>query len=121
METSAWRYLDLAKSVKYLRGDKNIFNFGAHLGAYTRPDGSIDIDKLPETWESGGVSYTKAELKATLDKIGARVTRDDYLRAQRHNWKGFFIPAAVFCLFWVFVFIVFGKEPIAAPAESARK
>ncbi len=35
METSAWRYLDLAKSVKYLRGDKNIFNFGEHLGMYT--------------------------------------------------------------------------------------
>jgi nucleoside transporter len=121
METSAWRYLDLAKSVKYLRGDKNIFNFGAHLGAYTRTDGSIDIDKLPDTWDSGGVSYTKGELKATLDKIGARVTRDDYLRAQRHNWKGFFIPAAVFCLFWVFVFIAFGKEPVAAPAEPARK
>ena len=71
METSAWRYLDLAKSVKYLRGDKNIFNFGEHLGMYTKADGSIDLDKLPEAWESGGVSYTKAELKATFDKIGS--------------------------------------------------
>ena len=43
METSAWRYLDLAKSAKYLGGDKGIFNFGEHLGKYTTADGSIDI------------------------------------------------------------------------------
>ena len=120
METSAWRYLDLAKSVKYLRGDKNIFNFGEHLGMYTREDGSIDINKLPDPWVSGGVSYTKAELKATFDKIGTRVTRDDYLKAQRHNWKGFFIPPAIFALVWVFVFIVFGKQPAEVPAEPAK-
>ena len=98
METSAWRYLDLAKSVKYLRGDKNVFNFGEHLGKYTKADGSIDLDKLPDTGSPDGVSYTKAELKATFDKIGTRVTRDDYLKAQRHNWKGFFIPPAIFAL-----------------------
>ena len=120
METSAWRYLDLARSAKYLRGDKDVFNFGEHLGKYTKPDGSIDLDKLPDAWESGGVTYTKAELKATFDKIGSRVTREDYLKAQRHNWKGFFIPAAVFCLFWVFVFILFGKQPAEVPAEPAR-
>jgi len=121
METSAWRYLDLAKSVKYLRGDKNVFNFGEHLGTYTKADGSIDPDKLPDAWQSGGVSYTKVELKATFDKIGTRVTRDDYLRVQRHNWKGFFIPPAVFCLFWVVVFMVFGKQPAEATAEPAKK
>jgi hypothetical protein len=122
METSAWRYLDLAKAVKYLRGDKNIFNFGEHLGAYTKVDGSIDLDKLPDTWQSGGVSYTKAELKATFDKIGTGVTRDNYLKVQRHNWKGFFIPPAIFCLFWVLVFIAFGKQPAAAaPAEPAKQ
>ncbi len=43
----AWRYLDLAKSVKYLKGDKDIFNFGEHLGMYTQPDGSLDLDKAP--------------------------------------------------------------------------
>jgi nucleoside transporter len=121
METSGWRYLDLAKSVKYLKGDKNIFNFGEHLGKYTKADGSIDIDKLPETWESGGVTYTKVELKATFDKIGTPLNRDGYLRAQRHNWQGFFIPAAIFALFWVVVFIVFGKQPAAAAVESAKK
>ena len=121
METSGWRYLDLAKSVKYLKGDKNIFNFGEHLGKYTKDNGSIDIDKLPEVWESGGVSYTKAELKSTFDKIGSAVTRDGYLKAQRHNWKGFFIPAAVFALFWVFVFIVFGKQPAEVPAGPVKE
>ena len=121
METSAWRYLDLAKSVKYLRGDKNVFSFGEHLGKYTREDGSIDLNKLPEVWQSGGTSYTKEELKATFAKIGSKVTRDDYLKAQRHNWRGFFIPAAVFCLFWVFLFIVFGKQPAEASAEPAKK
>jgi nucleoside transporter len=119
METSAWRYLDLAKSAKYLRGDKDVFNFGEHLGKYTKPDGSIDLDKLPDAWKSGEVTYTKAELKATFDKIGTRVTRDDYLKAQRHNWKGFFIPPAIFALVWVFVFIAFGKQP--AEAEVAAQ
>ncbi len=120
METSGWRYLDLAKSVKYLMGDTNVFNFGEHLGKYTDEDGSINLDKLPETWKSSGVTYTKDELKATFDKIGSPVTRDRYLKAQRHNWKGFFIPPAIFALFWVVVFIVFGKQPPEAPAEPAK-
>jgi hypothetical protein len=52
--------------------------------------------------------------------MGARVSRDDYLKVQRHNWKGFFIPPAIFALFWVFVFIAFGKQPAEAPAEPAK-
>ena len=120
METSAWRYLDLAKSVKYLGGDKNIFNFGEHLGKYTTPDGAIDLNKLPNTWESGGVSYSKDELKATFDKIGGSVTREKYLKAQRHDWKGFFVPPAIFVLFWVLLFIVIGKEPPKA-AEPVKE
>jgi len=120
METSGWRYFDLAKTVKYFRGDKNIFKFGDHLGNYTRDDGSIDIDKLPDSWTSGGVTYTKEELKATLDKIGSHVTRDDYLKAQRHNWKGFFLPAAGFIVFWIFLFIVLGKEPSEVQVGPAK-
>ncbi len=121
METSAWRYLDLAKSVKYLRGDKTVFNFGEHLGKYTKPDGAVDPDKLPDTWQAGGVSYSKAELKATFDKIGNPVTREKYLQAQRHNWKTFFIPPAIFCAFWVVLFIVFGKQPAEAAATPAKE
>ena len=121
METSAWRYLDLAKSVKYVRGDKNVFNFGEHLGKYTKEGGAIDTDKLPEVWEFGKVSYTKAELKATFDKIGGPLTRDGYLKAQRHNWKGFFVPPAIFALVWVFVFIVFGRQPAEVVAEPVNK
>lgn len=121
MEQSAWRYLDLAKSVKYLRGDKTVFSLGEHLGIYTKEDGSIDISKLPDVWKSGGVSYAKDELKATFDKIGSKVTRDDYLKAQRHNWKGFYIPPALFVFFWVLLFIVFGKQPAEASAEPAKK
>ncbi len=121
METSAWRYLDLAKSAKYLRGDKNVFNLGEHLGKYTKADGTIDIDRLPEVWESAGISYTKEELKATFDKMGTAVTRDEYLKAQRHNWRGFFIPPAIFVLLWVFVFILFGKEPAKVPSEPVTE
>lgn len=120
VETLAWRYLDLSKSVKYLCGDKNAFNFGEHLGMYTQPDGSIDLDKLPEKWEAGGVDYTRAELQATFERIGTKVTREDYLKAQRHNWKGFFIPAAIFVLVWTLLFSVFGRQPAAAPAEPAK-
>jgi hypothetical protein len=121
METSAWRYLDLAKSAKYLRGDKNVFNLGEHLGKYTKADGTIDIDRLPEVWESAGISYTKEELKATFDKMGTAVTRDEYLKAQRHNWRGFFIPPAIFVLLWVFVFILFGREPAKVPSEPVTE
>ncbi len=120
METSAWRYLDLAKSVKYLLGDKDVFNLGEHLGNYTKEGGVIDLDKLPEVWKSGGVAYSKEELKATFDKIGSPVTRDKYLAAQRHNWTGFFIPPAIFALFWVLLFVVFGRQPAEPPAEPAK-
>ena len=118
METSGWRYLDLAKSVKYLRGDKNVFNFGEHLGKYTASDGSIDLSKIPDKWEAGGISYTKEELKATFEKVGTPVTRENYLKAQRHNWSGFFIPPAIFVLVWTFLFIVLGKQP--DKAEDAK-
>jgi nucleoside transporter len=111
METSAWRYFDLAKTLQYLRGDKDIFRFGDHLGTYTRADGSIDTEKLPDTWESGGVTYTKDELEATFEKIGTPLRREDYLRAQRHNWTRFFVPPAIFIVFWIFLFVIFGREP----------
>ncbi len=120
METSAWRYLDLAKSVKYLGGDKNVFGFGEHLGKYTNNDGTIDIDKLPDVWEAGGVSYTKAELKATFEKIGTPLNREKYLAAQRHDWGKFFIPPAIFIVFWTFLFIVMGKEPAKAQEEPVK-
>jgi hypothetical protein len=87
---------------------------------YTKGDGSIDIDKLPDVWKSGGVSYTKAELKATFDRIGSPVTRDNYLKAQRHNWKGFFVPPALFALFWVLLFAVLGKQPAEVSAEPLK-
>lgn len=120
METSGWRYLDLAKSLKYLRGDKTVFNFGEHLGMYTTADGAADLAKLPEPWKSGGITYTKDELKATFDKIGNPVTRPSYLKAQRHNWTGFFIPAAIFTLFWALLFVVFGRPPAEAPVEPGK-
>ncbi len=120
METSAWRYLDLAKAVKYLRGDKDVFNFGEHLGKYTKADGSIDLEKVPDGWQSGGVAYTKDELKATFDKIGTPLTREKYLQAQRHNWTGFFVPPAIFVSFWVLLFIFFGKQPVGVTPEPAK-
>ena len=120
METSAWRYLDLAKSVKYLRGDKEVFSFGEHLGKYTKADGSLDMDKLPAVWESGGIAYTKDELKATFDKVGTPLTRDKYLQAQRHDWIKFFVPPAIFVCFWVLLFIIFGREPAKTQDEPAR-
>ncbi len=121
MESSGWRYLDLAKSVKYLRGEKNIFDFGEHLGKYTKADGTVDFDKLPDNWQSGGVTYGKDELKATLAKIGDRVTRADYLKAQRHNWKAFYIPPAIFVLFWVVLFVFLGKQPAEAAPEPVQE
>lgn len=121
METSGWRYLDLAKTMKYLKGDKNVFNFGEHLGKYTKEGGAIDLDKLPDPWQSGGAAYSKDELKATFDKIGQPVTREKYLKAQRHNWSAFFIPPAIFAAFWVVIFILFGKQPPEAAAAAGAQ
>ncbi len=120
MEKSGWRYLDLAKTVKYIGGAREVFNFGEHLGKYTKEDGAIDFDKLPDPWQAGGAAYTKEELKATFDKIGEPVTREKYLQVQRHNWKGFFVPAAIIVVFWLLVFVFTGKEPEKA-VESAEK
>jgi hypothetical protein len=36
------------------------------------------------------------------------------LKAQRHDWKGFFIPAAIFVLVWTVLFIAFGRQPAEA-------
>lgn len=120
MENSSWRYLDLAKSVKYIGGDKNVFNLGEHLGKYAKSDGSIDFDKLPDVLQAGGVSYSREELKATFAKIGSQVTREDYLKAQRHNWRTFFLPPAIFILFWVVLFVVLGREPAKDSGQPAK-
>lgn len=113
-ETSAWRYLDLAKTVKYIGGDKDVFQVGEHLGRYTAAGGVVELDRIPDPWTAGGITYSKDELRATFDRIGQPVDREKYLRVQRHNWTRFYVPPAVFVLIWVFLFIVFGREPVAA-------
>lgn len=111
-EDSAFRYLDLAKSVKYAMGNKDVFAMGEHLGKYQNEDGTLAVDKLPE--KIGDV--TKAQILAGVDQVKAKtgkdtVTRADWLAVQRHDWKKFFLYPAYFCLFWIVVFVIFGREP----------
>lgn len=111
-ENSGFRYLDLAKSVKFLMGNKDVFAAGENLGKYQNEDKTLNVDALPEA--IGDV--TKAQIVAGLDQVKAitgkdTVTRDDWLAVQRHNWQKFFIYPAYFCIFWVVIFILFGREP----------
>ncbi|MDO5582225.1 MAG: hypothetical protein Q4G69_13945, partial [Planctomycetia bacterium] len=135
MKDSNWRFLDLAKTVKFYRGNTNIFDQGENLGNYQdKVNGRLGADALPEGLKVDGVEYSKKELDATFAKIvdllkekrtknkavsangpydinEKTITRGEYLSVQRHDWGRFFTWPACFIAFWVFVFVVFGREP----------
>jgi len=111
---SGLRFLDLAKSVKYVMGNKDVFNTAEdNLGNYQAEDGSLNIDAVPAEG-LGGV--TKDQIAAEVAQVKEltkkdTVTRSDWLSVQRHNWTKFFLYPAVFCIFWIVIFLIFGREP----------
>lgn len=121
-ENSSFRYLDLAKTVKYFMGNKDVFASGEHLGKYQKEDGTLDLDKLPEKVGDA----TKAQIAAGIDQVKAAagtetVTRNEWLSVQRHDWKKFFTYPAYFCIFWVVIFVLFGREPQKVEVDQKKE
>lgn len=139
-ESSNLKYLELAKSLKYVLGDKRAFD-AIDLGDYAKEDGTISADDLKMAKLEGNIKATDDEKAAVGDgeilmgsypniapvktedivnqiksvevKAGkdSSLTRDDWLKVQRHDWTKFFTFPAYFVIFWVVVFILFGREP----------
>ncbi|MDO5554495.1 MAG: MFS transporter [Planctomycetia bacterium] len=131
-ETSGLRYLDLAKSVGFYFAPEekkaDWWKIGDNLGKYETANKTLDMDKLFANGEEvtfGDVTYTREEIQSVLTEVASKtgktadtVTRDDWLSVQRHNWKQFFLWPAAFVIFWVVLFVLFGREPKAAVAEG---
>lgn len=128
METSNWRFLDLAKSYRYFTGNKEAFKAGVNLGSYQNEAGKIDFEKIPaEGFKIGDITYTKEELKGAFtqikDKLSLKsddLTRADYLKVQRHDWKNYFTIPAIFIIVWGLIFALFGKEPANSEAKEEQ-
>lgn len=145
-EDSGLKHLDLAKSLEYALGNKRAFDT-IDLGDFA-VDGKITpaditMDKLAGNKEisdeerakvkEGEVlmgSYpdikpvkiddVKMQIESVLAKTGGdSLTRADWLKVQRHDWKAFFSMPSIFCLVWVIIFILFGREP--KQAEEVKK
>ncbi|MBQ1454977.1 MAG: MFS transporter [Thermoguttaceae bacterium] len=130
------RFLDLAKSVQYLQGTKSVFDLQPNdLVNFQNEDGTINLDAINAAdsemvfGETESAKVGRDELKAGLDEVAkvcgkdvSQLTRDDWLSVQKNNWKQFFSGKpffpAYFCLFWVVLFILFGREPQAADAKK---
>ena len=130
------RFLDLAKSVQYLQGTKSVFDLQPNdLVNFQNEDGTINLDAINAAdgemvfGKTETAEVRKDELKAGLDEVAkvcgkdvSQLTRDDWLSVQKNNWKQFFSGKpffpAYFCLFWVVLFILFGREPQAADAKK---
>ena len=141
------KYLELAKSLKFALGDKRAFD-AVDLGNYAKEDGTISVDDLkmdklanakvtddekasvgdgqilmgaypgiaPVAVEDVAQQITSVEKK--LEKEGA-LNRGDWLSVQSHNWKKFFSIPAYFVIFWVVIFVIFGREPTRVELDSA--
>ena len=133
-QDSGLRYLDLAKSVGILfakaEQKADWWKPSENIGTYEEKDQklsndvAIPIDKVPDKFKSNGTEYTKEELKKVVDEVKAKtgaktVTRNEWLKVQRHDWKGFFLWPATFIGFWVLLFMLFGREPV--PADEVEK
>lgn len=126
METSQWRFLDLAKSYRYITGDKEVFKPATNLGSFQNDKGSIDFEKIPaDGFKSGGVSYSKDDIKNAFSQIKAKLqlksddlSRSDYLKAQRHDWKTYFTLPSIFIIIWGLIFAIFGKQPLEPGKEE---
>lgn len=128
-EHSSLKYLELSKSVGILFAkaeDKETWWKPAdNIGTHEAKDGKISNDiafpseQIPDSVTFGKVEYTKEDIgkaiAAVKEKTGAEtVTRAHWLKVQRHDWKGFYFGPAMFVLFWVVIFAIFGREPVAA-------
>ncbi|MDR1268764.1 MAG: hypothetical protein LBK82_04505, partial [Planctomycetaceae bacterium] len=127
MVDSAWRYLDLGKTVTdLLNKDKVQENeLASDLGSLldTNKDNKISTAELEAAETSSGklrignTEYSKTDLEKTFRKIAKKaegdfeVARKDYLAVQAYNWKGILKVPAIFIAVFFVLFLVFGKSP----------
>jgi nucleoside transporter len=128
---SAWRYLDLAGVIeRYRKGDDKSPPAEPDLGQKLDADydGAITLAELQKV-PDGGLSlgkfvYSRDELIKVFQKIAAikkadvpaseiRVTRADWIAAQSHDWKRFWLwpAAAAFAVCLLFV-LAYRERPI---------
>ncbi|MBO7680889.1 MAG: hypothetical protein J6S75_14630, partial [Thermoguttaceae bacterium] len=125
------------KSVKYLQGHKDVFDLAANdLVNFQNDGGTLNLDAIGAVdsemvfGKTETAKVGKDELKTDLDEVAkacgkndaSQLTREDWLSVQKHDWKKFFSGKpffpAYFCLFWVVLFILFGREPQAADTKK---
>lgn len=124
MVDSAWRYLDLGKTVTDLLKNNEVQEneLVSDLGSLldTNKDNKISTTELaaaPEKLLINGVEYVKTDLEKTFRKITGKtegdfeVARKDYLAVQAYNWKGILQPPAIFIAVFFVLFLLFGKNP----------
>jgi hypothetical protein len=128
MVNSAWRYLDLGKTVTDLlhneKAQENelVSDLGSLLD--TNKDNKISVSELaaaPETVQGkvriGNTEYSKTDLEKTFRKIADKadgdfeVARKEYLAVQAYNWKGILQGPAIFIAAFFALFLLFGKSP----------
>ncbi|MCL2744825.1 MAG: MFS transporter [Planctomycetaceae bacterium] len=139
MADSAWKYLDLGKTVTDLMKKDDAQEEEKDLGAILDADKnnvitSAELEKAEETLKIGGTEYKKADIEKTLRNIAKKpegdfeVARKDYLKIQAYNWKGilfdydksinaakegkFELPGpTLYLVFFLVLFVLFGREP----------
>ena len=84
-------------------------------------DGQILLGSYPD-FKAVNVDEVSAQIKAVAAarEKGDTLTRTDWLEVQRRDWKTFFKIPACFVIFWTVFFVIFGREPKAAEAETAK-
>ncbi|MDO5566564.1 MAG: MFS transporter [Planctomycetia bacterium] len=145
-EKSNLQYLELAKSLQFAMGEKRAFDT-IDLADYAT-DGKLTVADLTMDKLKGNSEVTdeerakakegeiligsfpnispvkiadaKVQLESVMAKTGTKeLSRADWLKVQRHDWKTFFMMPSCFCLFWLVVFLLFGREPDAAAEVKA--
>ncbi|MDR0611146.1 MAG: MFS transporter [Planctomycetaceae bacterium] len=132
MVDSAWRYLDLGKTVTdFMNKNKVQENeLASDLGSLldTNKDNKISSTELaaaPEFLKIGSTEYSKTDLEKTFQKIAKEtekiagkteggdfeVARNDYLAVQAYYWKGILKVPAIFIAVFFVLFLLFGKDP----------
>ncbi len=125
MADSAWKYLDLGKTVTDLMkkgGEAEAAKPASDLGVLldTNKDNTISASELaaaPDPIQIGTQSFAKAALEKAFREIAKQpegdftVERTEYLRIQAYNWKGILTGPAIYIAVFFVLFLLFGRDP----------
>jgi nucleoside transporter len=134
MVDSAWRYLDLGKTVTDLLNKNKVQEneLASDLGSLldANKDNKISAEELaaaPELLKIGNTEYSKSDLEKTFRKIAYKpegdfeIARKDYLAVQAYNWQGILKAPAIFIAVFFALFLLFGKDPDKGKKRVDRK